>query len=248
MQIGTEVGPGIYVLGAEVVNYHVLEDEGRLTVIDAGGGRHYGQLRGFLDRQGWPLDALEVVLLTHTHSDHIGFAEQARADAGARVMVHEADAVIATGGDDGRSNETGVTGYLRHPAAWKTIFTLLLAGGAKIVPVAEVATFADGEVLDVPGRPQVVHAPGHTLGNSTLHVADRGVLFSGDALVTWNPLTGRDGPQIMPAAFNESSEQALASLDRLEALDAEIVLPGHGPPWGGGIATAVDRARSAGRS
>jgi glyoxylase-like metal-dependent hydrolase (beta-lactamase superfamily II) len=248
MQVGTQVAPSVYRLGAEVVNYYVLEDGGRLTVIDAGGGRHYGQLRSFLDRQGWSLDALEVVLLTHSHSDHIGFAEQARADAGARVLVHEGDSVIATGGDDGRSNETGMASYLRHLAAWKTVWVLVRAGGAKVVPVAEVGTFTDGEVLDVPGHPMVVHAPGHTRGNSTLLVADRGALFSGDALVTWNPLTGRAGPQIMPAAFNESTDQALASLDRLEALDAEVVLPGHGAPWGGGIATAVERARAAGHS
>jgi hypothetical protein len=31
-----------------------------------------------------------------------------------------------------------------------------------MVPVAEASTFADEEVLDVPGRPRVIHAPGHT--------------------------------------------------------------------------------------
>jgi glyoxylase-like metal-dependent hydrolase (beta-lactamase superfamily II) len=47
----------------------------------------------------------------------------------------------------------------------------------------------------------------------------------------------------MPAADNVSAEQALASLDRLESLEAEVVLVGHGEPWAGGIRAAVQQAR-----
>ena len=35
-------------------------------------------------------------------------------------------------------------------------------GGLRIPAVEEVATFADGEVLDVPGKPRIIHVPGHT--------------------------------------------------------------------------------------
>jgi hypothetical protein len=47
----------------------------------------------------------------------------------------------------------------------------------------------------------------------------------------------------MPAAVNVSAEQALASLDRLEPLEAEIMLVGHGEPWTGGVRAAVQQAR-----
>lgn len=245
---GAEVAPGVFRLGANVVNYYVLEQDGQLTVVDAGGARHFKQLRGFLESRGWSLDAIAAVLLTHAHSDHVGFAEQARTEADVPVHIHQADEVIATGGDDDRSNEAGVASYLKHRAAWKTILSLLRAGGTKIVPVAEVSTFDDGEVLDVPGRPRVVHTPGHTRGSASLHVPGRELVFTGDALVTWNVMTGRHGPQIMPAAFNESSEQALASLSRLQDLDAAVVLPGHGPHFNGGAEAAVLQARAAGKS
>jgi iron-sulfur cluster assembly protein len=46
-------------------------------------------------------------------------------------------------------------------------------GGAKIVPVLEVSAFADGQVLDVPGRPRVIHAPAErgSIYRSTIFLA-----------------------------------------------------------------------------
>ena len=117
-----------------------------------------------------------------------------------------------------------------------------------IVPIREVSSFADGEVLDVPGRPRVVHSPGHTAGSAALHLESRGVLFSGDALVTRNPMTGRVGPQIMPSGLNADTPQALASLANLAAIKADVLLPGHGEPWTEGVGEAIRQARAAGPS
>jgi glyoxylase-like metal-dependent hydrolase (beta-lactamase superfamily II) len=36
----------------------------------------------------------------------------------------------------------------------------------------------------------VIECPGHTFGHCALHLADRDVLFTGDALVTRDPYTG----------------------------------------------------------
>jgi glyoxylase-like metal-dependent hydrolase (beta-lactamase superfamily II) len=52
----------------------------------------------------------------------------------------------------------------------------------------------------------------------------------------------------MPAAFASSMAQATESLDRLEGLEAGVVLPGHGDPWTDGVAALVARAREAGPS
>jgi glyoxylase-like metal-dependent hydrolase (beta-lactamase superfamily II) len=106
----------------------------------------------------------------------------------------------------------------------------------------------DGDVLDVPGQPAVVHAPGHTPGHRALLFAQHRALFAGDELCTWNPLTGRTGPQVMPSPFNVSTDRCFESLAALEQLDAETVLVGHGEPWREGSRAAVARAREAGRS
>lgn len=62
------------------------------------------------------------------------------------------------------------------------------------------------------------------------------------------PYTGRTGPRIVAAAATKDTAQALASLDRLREVEADVLLPGHGEPWRGGLADAVRRARAAGRS
>jgi glyoxylase-like metal-dependent hydrolase (beta-lactamase superfamily II) len=117
-----------------------------------------------------------------------------------------------------------------------------------MIPIQEVSTFADGETLDVPGRPRAVHAPGHTPGCAALLLESRHVLLTGDTLVTRNPLTGRLGPQVMPSGLNQDTPQALKSLDNLAWVTAEVLLPGHGDPFTEGVGEAVRRAKAAGPS
>jgi hypothetical protein len=70
--------------------------------------------------------------------------------------------------------------------------------------------------------------------------------MAGDALCTYNVLTGARGPQLLPSAFAWSNETMLASLDALERVDAGLTVFGHGEPWTDGPAAAVSRARAVG--
>jgi glyoxylase-like metal-dependent hydrolase (beta-lactamase superfamily II) len=242
-----QVAEGVHRLTQGVVNFYLIEDGGKLTLVDAGAPGDWDHLVSTLATIGRPVEALDAVLLTHAHSDHVGFAERARTEASATVRIHRADAEAARTGAVGK-NEAGYGRYLVRLEAYRTLIGLMRRNGLKIVPVHEVSTFEDGETVDVPGRPRVVHAPGHTEGMSCLLLEGRRVLFTGDALSTRNPLTGRVGPQIAPDGLNRDSEQALRSLDAIAALPADLLLPGHGEPWPDGAAEAVGRAKAAGRS
>jgi glyoxylase-like metal-dependent hydrolase (beta-lactamase superfamily II) len=120
---------------------------------------------------------------------------------------------------------------------WFTI----LRGGLRTPKLHEVATFGDGATLDVPGSPRVILTPGHTPGSAALHVSSLGALFVGDALATYAVTTGARGPQVAP--FTADPVEAVASLPRLEGISADLVLPGHGDPWTGGIEEAVRLVR-----
>lgn len=242
-----EVAPGVYRLSHGVSNFYLVDRAGRLALIDAGVPGDWTRLDAALRSMGRSLSAVDAIVLTHAHSDHTGFAERARSSGGVKVWVHESDLAVAKGGRPD-PNEAPAGRYLRHLEAWRTLFGLLLTGGTKIVPILEASTFVDGTVLEIPGRPVVVHLPGHTPGSSALFVEDASALFTGDSLVLRNPLTGRRGPQIMPSALNRSSRTALESLARIESLPATRVLSGHGEPWTGGVAEAVRRAKAAGPS
>jgi glyoxylase-like metal-dependent hydrolase (beta-lactamase superfamily II) len=242
-----EVADRVHRLNDGIVNFYLVEDGGRLTLVDAGGTRHWGSLLRTLSSIVRRLDDLEAVVLTHAHSDHTGFAERARAEAGANVHVHAADADAAKTGRTGKA-EAGYGRYLLRWEAYRTLFTLSRAGALKIVPVQVVSGYQDGQTIDVPGGPRIVHVPGHTAGSCSILLEDRGALVSGDCLVTRNPFTGRVGPQIMPAGLNEDSAKALRSLDALTSLSADTLLPGHGEPWTGEMSEAVRLANEAGPS
>lgn len=243
------VAPGVLRLGSPLVNFYLVEEAGRYTLVDAGLPRQFGMLIAALEQVGADLHDVEAVVLTHAHMDHVGSAEHVRTQAQATVHVHAADAQLARADSHLRRRGDGaLLPYLRRPAAWQLFAHLIRQGGARIPRIEDVTTFMDSAPLDVPGRLTPIPTPGHSHGHCALLLADRGILFTGDALCSRNPLTGRPGPQIMPSAFNASTEQALASLDRLTPIDAGTVLFGHGEPLSGTPASAVERARELGPS
>jgi glyoxylase-like metal-dependent hydrolase (beta-lactamase superfamily II) len=115
-------------------------------------------------------------------------------------------------------------------------------GGLRTPSIREVATFGDDATLDVPGTPRVIHVPGHTPGSAALHSASHDALFVGDAFSTLAVTSGSTGPQLSPFTADES--QALASLDRLAAVEAAFALPGHGEPWTAGMHEAIRQVRA----
>jgi glyoxylase-like metal-dependent hydrolase (beta-lactamase superfamily II) len=242
-----QVSEGIHRLTQGVANFYLIEESGKYTVVDAGTPGDWAFFARSLAGLGAKLADVDAVLLTHAHPDHTGFAERARTEAGAQVWIHRADEQAARTGQTGK-RDGKVTSYLLRAAFYRTTISLLRRGGGRMIPIAEVSAFGDGEQIDVPGRPRAVHAPGHTPGSAALLLEDRRVLVTGDVLATENALTGRIGPQIMPDGLNEDGAQALASLDALLGIDADLILPGHGDPWTEGVAEAVRRAKAAGRS
>jgi glyoxylase-like metal-dependent hydrolase (beta-lactamase superfamily II) len=162
-----------------------------------------------------------------------------KANSDATVWVHERDA------EPGLRRFPPFRLYLR-PTAWPLLAHGLRNGLLATPDAAEVRTFTDGEVLDVPGEPRVRHLPGHTRGNCALHLPDASVVFSGDALVTFDPYRRRRGRRLLVNGVNEDNEQARTSLDTLAELNAQLLLPGHGEPWRDGVAAAVADARRRG--
>ncbi len=242
-----EVAKGIHRLTDDIANFYLVEENGKLVLVDAGTPKDWEVFTAAVARLDHRIDELDAILLTHAHADHTGFAEQARTTAEARVWIHQADEHAVTTGDVG-GRDGHLLSYLFRPQLYRTAVSLMRRGASKIIPVHEVSTFQDGEVLDVPGKPRVIHAPGHTEGSSALLMEGRGAIFTGDVIATWNPLTGRPGPQIMPAAMNHDSEQVMRSLGALDGITADVVLPGHGEPWTDGLGEALRLARDAGPS
>ncbi|HJQ75984.1 MAG TPA: MBL fold metallo-hydrolase [Acidimicrobiia bacterium] len=234
-----QLAPSLHRIGSDMVNVYLIEDHDGLTVIDAGIPGQWKDLLVELESIGRTPADIRGVILTHADSDHLGFAERLRSEFGIPIYVHEDDAAQARG-------EVKV----KNPAWGKLRIGPLLSflwyagrrGGLKVTPVGEVITLKDGQTLDLPGDPRIIHAPGHSPGSIVIHSAKVEALFVGDAMTTRHVLTGKSGPQ--PAPFTQDPPTALASLHNWEDVPARWVLPGHGFPWDGGVKEAVARIRS----
>lgn len=236
-----KIAPHLHRIGSDLVGSYLIEDGGEITIIDAGLPAFWGELINELEVMGRSLGDVTALVLTHGDTDHLGFAERLRKERGVPVRIHHADADAAR---RGKSDPNGAAGKIRPGPTLSFLWYYARRGGLRVPPVSEVLAITGGETLDVPGSPRVVHVPGHTPGSVVLHVPHVDAVMMGDTMTTRNVMTGATGPQ--PAPFTLEPDVAMASLDAVEALDATWVLPGHGPVWDGGVATAIRRVREAG--
>jgi len=234
-----EITPGIRRLGPGLVNAYLVEDGGEITIVDTGAPGYWNALPAELAAMGRTLDHVRAVVLTHAHTDHIGFAERIRSERGVPIHVHADDVSLTR-----RPAYPKWNGSLNLAAAFRFLAFALRNGMARVPPILEVSAFGDGATLDVPGAPRVIHVPGHSEGSVALHFASRDAVFIGDAFVTLDVLSGATGPRISP--FNADARRAYESLSRLDRVDARLVLPGHGAPWASGLAEALRVVRSTG--
>ena len=236
-----EVAEGVYRLGTRWINFYLVAEAAEFTLIDAGYPGYWKHLTAALDALGTRSEAIRAVIVTHHHADHAGAAERLRATAGARVLVGEGDAWIVAGKYPSHASPGFYRQSSLRPSGIRFLAHSAAAGGARYRPVKILETLTKDQTLDLPGRPRVIHTPGHTAGHYSVALPDRGVLLAGDALATFDYVTGRHGLGLH--RLNDDREIALASLDRVVAVDAEVLLPAHGEPWTGGTARALEIAR-----
>jgi glyoxylase-like metal-dependent hydrolase (beta-lactamase superfamily II) len=117
------------------------------------------------------------------------------------------------GGAPAIQRATGAT-IVAHPEEWEAVKDRLQGYTAK--------TAGDGETLGLGGLTlELLHTPGHTMGSLSVLLREQRALFTGDSVMgagttVINPGEGDIGLYIQ-------------SLERLLALDPEVIYPGHGP-------------------
>lgn len=239
-----QVADRVYRLGDRRVNWWLVVERDGATIIDAGLPGQYPQLRALLARLAMTIAGVEAVVATHGHIDHLSCIADVRAATDVAVHVPRGDQHLAA-----TKPKLDITVLLHslRPAALLTGASYVRQGVLRAKPVVDARPLDDGEVLDVPGRPRFLHAPGHTDGSGMFLLQDRDVVFSGDVLVTLDPFSGATGPRTLPAFDNADHDLAVASLDAVAATGVGTVLPGHGDPWRDGAAEAAAVARASSR-
>jgi glyoxylase-like metal-dependent hydrolase (beta-lactamase superfamily II) len=235
-----KLAPSLHRIGNDIIAAYLVEDDGGITVVDAGISGQWQELLDELKAMGRSLADVRALLITHGDTDHIGFAERLRREANVPVFIHEADAARARGEDKPKTS----WGKFKIGALLRFMWYAGRHGGLRTTYLTEVRGLAGGETLEVPGSPRVIALPGHSPGSVGYFFPSVDAVIVGDALTTGpHVLTGAGGPQLAP--FTDDPAQALASLDRLEATGAKWVLVGHGIDWDRGAIEAVGLVRQA---
>ncbi|HET6866621.1 MAG TPA: MBL fold metallo-hydrolase [Solirubrobacteraceae bacterium] len=211
----------------KTMNVYLIEDDGGVTVFDAGVSGMAAAVASAAARLG----AIKRVVLGHADADHRGAAPGLNAP----VYCHPAEREAAespesyrTYWDRSKLDMRGRTVLWRLIAGWD--------GG----PVEVAGTVDEGD--EIAGF-RVIHLPGHAPGLIGLfRESDRLALVS-DTVYTLDELTGRHAPAHVPhSAFNQDTEQARASIRKLAALDPATVWAGHADPVTGDVRAQLERA------
>jgi glyoxylase-like metal-dependent hydrolase (beta-lactamase superfamily II) len=82
----TEVAEGVHRVTNGAADFYLIQETGKLVPVDAGAPKDWALFTRAAETLGKASGDLDAVLLAHAHhahSDHTGFAEQARATTGA---------------------------------------------------------------------------------------------------------------------------------------------------------------------
>jgi glyoxylase-like metal-dependent hydrolase (beta-lactamase superfamily II) len=238
----TQIADGVHIASTGLVNWGLVEEGDQVTLIDAGYPGDASRVRASLAKIGRQLEDVAGVLITHAHVDHIGGLPWCGLEA--PVYTGQAEVPHARREYLQQASEMDVLVRAWNPRVLLWSLRILALGATRDATVPDIKACRIGKKLDLPGRPVAVATPGHTSGHTAYHFKQAGVVATGDALITGHPISGRRGPQPLPDFFSHDAEQANASLDAIAALDADTILPGHGPAWTGPWAEAVALARA----
>ena len=76
-----QIASGIHRIGnRSIINAYLMEEANEVTIVDAGIAALYRDLPKELASMGRTIEDVRALLLTHGHSDHIGFAERLRTE------------------------------------------------------------------------------------------------------------------------------------------------------------------------
>jgi hydroxyacylglutathione hydrolase len=216
------VADGVWLVRGGVprtMNVYLIEDEGGVTMFDAG----VSTMAKPLARAAAKFGGIKRIVLGHGHPDHRGAAKKLSEETGAPVLAHEAEVADAEG--DGGIHYFR-TGELERIHARLLMPSLLRMWDGGPVKISEALTEGDR----IAGF-DVVHLPGHAPGLIGLWREGDGLALVSDTFYTLDPQTGRKGPARVPhRAFNLDTEVARASILKLSALDVKAAWPGHADP------------------
>jgi len=203
------------------VNQYLIVNGDVLAVVDMMlGAADVDRLETELAAQGWTLEQVRHVLITHAHQDHIGGLAEFQRRSNARTYAHRIDAQVIRGEAERTFANPDELGWFHR---------IVYRGLSRSAPSALARVdvdLGDGDALNhIMDSLQVVHLPGHSHGQVGYYLANQNLLIGGDVMICLF------GSLRMP--FRVASpdwDAAKQSIRRVQALEIDILCLGHGKP------------------
>jgi glyoxylase-like metal-dependent hydrolase (beta-lactamase superfamily II) len=204
-----------------------------IVLFDAGYGGPDGlnHLEAALGQVGLKLGDIRLVACTHTHADHFGCAASIAEATDCPVWLHPAwEHVRGLVGDPEEALQRRLAFARSHGTPEALLEELAEArrgAGTGVDGVVDpTRELVEGVEVETDLGAWVVHeTPGHAPSHVVFHQPERGLLISGDMLVSQVFLYFDYGHTPDPAG------EFRQSLDVVEALDVGLCLSGHGRPF-----------------
>ncbi len=190
-------------------------------------------------REAWEAGALRSgcdlsrgvarIVVTHFHPDHVGAAWWLQEGSAAPVSMMKAEIAFARRLWGSPEAEPFVGLLVSHGMPREMAETAAgeMRGGLRLPE--EILPLRAGEKVPMgEGAARVVHAPGHADHQLVLHDEGRRILYAADHLMLG--ITPNVG--IWPETEPRPLARYLQSLGSMRGLEADLVLPGHGPVFG----------------
>ena len=173
-----------------------------------------------------------AIIMTHGHFDHVGALEELAERWDVPAYAHELELPYLNGTASYPPADPTVGGGMM---AWAS--RLYPRGPVDVVPRLRVLP-DDGRIPPMPGW-RWIHTPGHTPGHVSLWRESDRTLIAGDAFITtrqesaYAVATQKPEMHGPPMYYTQDFEKAHRSVQRLAALEPEVVITGHGRPMRG---------------
>jgi glyoxylase-like metal-dependent hydrolase (beta-lactamase superfamily II) len=237
-----EIRPGVFQFQLPMpfelrhVNVYLVRDGDGYTLIDTGlrTDESRAAFEASLEAARINITQIRRILITHIHPDHFGLAGELRQRTGARLVIHRLEVALMEpryARAEDLVEEVGrwleVNGV---PAEARQFLQTASMAAREFVSVVSPDMLLEGaERFPLDGQDLVaVWTPGHSPGHCCFYWPARKLLFSGDhLLLKISPNIG-----LHPQSGADPLDDYLASLQRVEALAIDEVLPAHGPTFG----------------